>query len=303
MRYGSACSGIEAATVAWEGLGWQPQWFSEIEPYCCSLLSQRYPTVPNLGDLTKIGDHEPAVDLLVAGSPCVAFSINVTERAGLADPRGQLALHFVRLVGAYRPRWVVWENVPGCLSSNGGRDFGAFTGSLLQCGYSLAWRVLDSRHWGVAQRRRRVFVVAREGGGPLSRRAAFAALFDFGTVAENVRPVREKRQARLGGSVGAIGWTGDSTPKYGIEVVPTLRSGQGGEGVGLIDATGCRRLTVTEWEKLMGFPVGYTAGEHNGKPATDRQRKFALGNSFVVPVVRWIGERIQFVDDLLETRE
>ncbi|HOQ47970.1 MAG TPA: DNA cytosine methyltransferase, partial [Bryobacteraceae bacterium] len=123
MIYGSVCSGIEAATVAWEPLGFRPAWFAEIDPFCSALLSHRYPGVPNLGDFREIRAESGPIDLLVGGTPCPSFSV-AGRRGGLADPRGQLAIEFCRLAGRLRPRWVVWENVPGVLSSNGGRDFG-----------------------------------------------------------------------------------------------------------------------------------------------------------------------------------
>ena len=177
MKYLSVCSGIEAATVAWHGLGWEPVGFSEIEPFPCQLLAERFPTVPNLGDMTKYREwpiERGTVDLLVGGTPCQAFSVTGL-RKGLEDPRGNLALTFVGMVDWYRPEWVVWENVPGVLSSSGGRDFGAFLGALGQLGYGFAYRVLDAQHFGVPQRRRRVFVVAHSSGDP---RRAGAVLFE-----------------------------------------------------------------------------------------------------------------------------
>jgi len=172
VKYLSVCSGIEAATVAWHGLGWEPVAFSEIEPFPCQLLAERFPTVPNLGDMTKYREWQierGAIDLLVGGTPCQAFSV-AGLRKGLEDPRGNLALVFVGMVDHYRPEWVVWENVPGVLSSNGGRDFGSIVGALGQLGYGWAYRVLDAQYFGVPQRRRRVFLVAHSSGD--SRRCA-----------------------------------------------------------------------------------------------------------------------------------
>src|SRR6185437_13329568 len=105
------------ATVAWEALGWQPVFFSEIDPFACALLEQRYPNVPNLGDMTRFHEWPDAtLDVLIAGTPCQSFSV-AGLREGLADPRGTLALTYLAIVARYRPRWVVWENVPGVLSS------------------------------------------------------------------------------------------------------------------------------------------------------------------------------------------
>ena len=162
MRYLSVCSGMEAASVAWHPLGWQPVGFSEIEPFPCAILKHRFPNTPNHGSLTEHHTwpiEQGAVDLLVGGTPCQSFSV-AGLRKGLADPRGNLALTFLALADRLKPRWIVWENVPGVLSSGGGRDFGSFLGALVELGYGFAYRVLDAQHFGVPQRRRRVFVVA-----------------------------------------------------------------------------------------------------------------------------------------------
>ena len=166
MRFLSVCSGMEAASVAWEPLGWKAVGFSEIEPFPCAILKHRFPNTPNYGSLTEYQSWpiEPgSIDLLVGGTPCQSFSI-AGLRKGLADPRGNLALVFLGLADKLRPRWIVWENVPGVLSSDGGRDFGSFLGALEQLGYGWAYRVLDAQYFGVPQRRRRVFVVASLGG-------------------------------------------------------------------------------------------------------------------------------------------
>jgi len=172
VRYLSVCSGIEAASVAWEPLGWTPVAFAEIEKFPSKVLAHHYPEVANLGDMTRFREWDierGAVDVLVGGTPCQSFSV-AGLRKGLDDPRGNLALTFVAMVDHYRPEWVIWENVPGVLSSSGGRDFGSFLGALGQLGYGFAYRVLDAQYFGVPQRRRRVFVVAHSSGD--SRRAA-----------------------------------------------------------------------------------------------------------------------------------
>jgi DNA (cytosine-5)-methyltransferase 1 len=175
VRYLSVCSGIEAASVAWHPLGWEPAAFCEIEAFPSAVLKERYPHVPNYGDFTRLTepDHpirSAGIDLLVGGTPCQAFSVAGLRR-GLADPRGGLTLEFVRLAQALRPKWVVWENVPGVLSQDGGRAFGAFLGALGELGYGWAYRVLDAQYvrvdgypHAVPQRRRRVFVVGCAGG-------------------------------------------------------------------------------------------------------------------------------------------
>ena len=177
MRYLSVCSGIEAASVAWHPLGWTPFAFAEIDNFPAAVLAHHYgsnlPTEewshnapPNLGDIRNFKDWPDAtVDVLVGGTPCQSFSV-AGLRGGLADPRGNLCLTFLAIADKYRPAWVVWENVPGVLSSGGGRDFGAFLGGLGQLGYGWAYRVLDAQYVrvdgfarAVPQRRRRVFVV------------------------------------------------------------------------------------------------------------------------------------------------
>jgi DNA (cytosine-5)-methyltransferase 1 len=188
--YGSVCSGIEAASAAWHPLGWKPAWFSEIEPFPCSVLKHHYPDVPNLGDMTKWEDWpSEAIDVLVGGTPCQSFSV-AGKRAGMDDPRGQLALAFSAIARRYKPRWIVWENVPGVLSSGGGRDFGSFIGSLVELGYGCAYRVLDAQWFGVAQRRRRVFVVGHLGDW---RRAA-AVLLERESLRRDTPPSREARE-------------------------------------------------------------------------------------------------------------
>ena len=163
MKYGSVCSGIEAASTAWGKLGWEAEFFSEIEAFPSEVLKNHYPNVPNLGDMTTIIQHEKygkrnSIDLLVGGTPCQSFSV-AGWRKGMADERGNLALEFCRLADSIRPRWIVWENVPGVLSSNGGRDFHSIVEALSEVGYGVAWRVLDAQHFGLAQRRKRVFLV------------------------------------------------------------------------------------------------------------------------------------------------
>ncbi len=166
MRYLSVCSGIEAATVAWRPLGWECAAVSEIDPHACSVLAHRFPDVPNLGDFTKIGaDDVGPVDLVVGGTPCQSFSV-AGLRGGLDDDRGNLALEFCRLVDRVRPRWIVWENVPGVFSVDGGQAFRSIIEGFGELGYGVAWRVLDAQYVrveshsrAVPQRRRRVFAI------------------------------------------------------------------------------------------------------------------------------------------------
>jgi DNA (cytosine-5)-methyltransferase 1 len=160
MKYLSVCSGVEAATVAWHPLGWNPIGYAEIETFPSAVLSHHYPTVPNLGDITKYKEWNinGTVELLVGGTPCQAFSV-AGLRKGLEDPRGNLTLVYTGILDRFKPKWFVWENVPGVLSSSGGRDFGSFLGAVAELGYGFSYRVLDAQYFGVPQRRRRVFVV------------------------------------------------------------------------------------------------------------------------------------------------
>lgn len=223
MRYGSVCSGIEAASKAWEPLGWKPAWFSEIEPFPSAVLANHWPEVTNLGDMTKIADavragDVGAPDVLIGGTPCQAFSI-AGLREGLSDDRGKLTLSYVELANAIdakrRERGepesiIVWENVPGVLSSKD-NAFGCFLAGLAGESSELqpaggkwthagcvsgperviAWRVLDAQFFGVAQRRRRVFVVAsaRKGFDPA------AVLFELNSVRRDSAPRRETQKA------------------------------------------------------------------------------------------------------------
>jgi len=372
MRYGSVCSGIEAATAAWHSLGWQPAWFSEIEAFPSAVLKHHYPTVPNYGDMTKFEEwpDEP-ISLLVGGTPCQSFSVAGLRR-GLADPRGNLMLTYLAIAQRHRPRWLVWENVPGVLSSNGGRDFGTFLGALGELGYGFAYRVLDAQWFGVAQRRRRVFVVGYLGDW---RRAA-EVLFESESVCRNPAPSRETRQdaakcltagvekrydfetetlpvafsrnddgrdaaenitptmrvaGRAGGTLGVaqpIGFGAQmSVPQTDVdlmqtlqaknpmavaqpvafdpynqaisEVTHTLRRGSGPSHDAIpqtLSAMQVRRLTPVECERLQGFPDNYTnIPWRKSAESPDGPRYKALGNSMSVPVMRWIGQRIQKV--------
>jgi DNA (cytosine-5)-methyltransferase 1 len=145
LSYISVCSGIEAASVAWHPLGFKPLWFSETEKFPSAVLAARWPGVINRGDMTAFKEWPDArPDILVGGTPCQSFSVAGLRR-GLADPRGSLMLTYLAIAERYQPRWVCWENVPGVLSSNGGRDFGTFLGALEELGYGWAYRVVDAQ--------------------------------------------------------------------------------------------------------------------------------------------------------------
>ena len=240
MRVGSVCSGIGAPECAWRELGWHQSFLSEIEPFPRAVLAQRFPGAPIHGDFTtiKADDYEP-IDLLVGGTPCQSFSV-AGLRGGLADERGNLALEFLRLADRLKPRWIVWENVPGVLSSSGGRDFGAFLGGLVQLGYGFAYRVLDAQHFGVAQRRRRVFVVGYLGDW---RRAA-AVLFEPASLRRHPAPRREAGEvaptipsrSSAGGGLGT-----DFDCDGGLRVARCLTTGEGNR----LDGESCTFVPYT----------------------------------------------------------
>ncbi len=275
LSYLSVCSGIEAATVAWEPLGWVPLGFSEIDPFPSCVLNTHYPNVTNYGDMTKFKEWNlgSKLDVLVGGTPCQSYSMSGL-RKGLDDPRGNLMLTYGALANHFKPRWVIWENVAGVLSSKSGRDFGTFLGMLGELGYGFAYRVLDSQYFGVPQRRRRVFVVGYLGDW----RPPAQVLFESEDLRQTNPPLHkdgekpsQTLQKNLTGSLDTF----DQWFSIG------------------------RRFTPIECERLQGFPDNYTLIKYNNKPASDIKRYNALGNSMSVPVMRWIGERVQKVENSL----
>jgi len=449
MKYLSVCSGIEAASVAWEALEWNPIGFSETDPFATAVLSQRFPDVRNYGDMRQFDGWKfaSAIDVLVGGTPCQSFSV-AGIRAGLSDERGNLALVYCKILERFRPRWFIWENVPGVLSSNGGRDFGSILGAVAQLGYGVAYRVLDAQFFGVPQRRRRVFLVGYSGGdwrpptavlfepeslrwdiakgrgekqkvartlrgrsnsshredsdnfvvgtlnangkaaGSATQQDAECGLLlpvvshaclakggsgrlnpscetfiactlpaSDGGVSNGMHPVIAfdcKAAGKTGFSIGDVAGAlrgnghggGHSAIAYqchGSNVGPmgTLRSGHGdvssgvpfipltisgrargddgrgydrpehiSEVAGTVDATkpdrvldssmAVRRLTPREYERLQGFPDDWTLIQYRKKPAADGPRYKAIGNSMAVPVMRWIGLRLELVDRQLK---
>ena len=462
MRYLSVCSGIEAATVAWHPLGWEAAAYSEIEKFPSQVLAHHYPNTPNVGDMTKFKEwtNVSDVDVLVGGTPCQSFSV-AGLRKGLDDPRGNLMLTYLAIAAKYRPKWLVWENVPGVLSSNGGLDFASLLRGMGELGYGFAYRVLDAQYFGVAQRRRRVFVVGYAGNW----RPAAAVLFERHSMCGYPAPSREKGESSSkyagrgiaecsptigcemakqvnnqmignaeafyipdpialaentigrkpenggngdgfteGGPMHTLNATGvhgvaqpipfdttqitskanGSNPQsgdpchplaagahapaiaqpiayaldslasnsmksanpasgcnevdvskaldtsrgldpscnqggmavaqpmavclggqhpnagIGIDQSPTLTNamGAGGGHIPITNAMQVRRLTPVECERLQGFPDNYTDIKLRGKPTPDGPRYKALGNSMAVPVMAWIGKRIQEVEGL-----
>jgi len=190
MNYISVCSGIEAATVAWNKLGWNPLGFSEIDKFPSAVLQHHYPNVPNLGDMTnyKEWNINESVDLIIGGTPCQSFSISGL-RKGLEDPRGNLALTYIGLLDHFKPKYFIWENVPGVLSSNKGEDFSSFIRAIQKIGYGFAYRTLDAQYFGVPQRRKRVFVVGCSSG---DWRSAAEILFEPESLSRDTEESRQK---------------------------------------------------------------------------------------------------------------
>ena len=279
MKYASVCSGVEAASLAWMPLGWDAAWFSEIEPFPCEVLKQRFPGVPNLGDMTKIkvenlenGDQRftngsradvivpGGVDLLVGGTPCQGFSVS-GKQGGLQDDRSVLCLTFCKLLADMRPQWFVWENVPGVFSTGGGEDFKTFLGAIDEIGYHVAWRVLDAQYVrvdgfprAVPQRRRRVFVIGHLGGWEYPAEV----LFEPSSLSWDSPPSRIKGKgftANAERSVGAAGWNtlcGENDSRgYGV----VRRDCNTGERISQItgESTGCYRPFVGYKKRTVGM--------------------------------------------------
>jgi len=439
MRYASIFDGLGAAHLA-APPDWECVASSEIDPHALSVLAHRWPEHRQVGDVTAFDwdTLHGSVDLVCGGSPCQSFSI-AGGRLGLDDPRGNLALVFLDVVRRSGARWFVYENVPGLLSSDGGRDFGAFLGLVGQLGYGYAYRVLDAQYSGVPQRRRRVFVVGYLGDW----RPAAAVLLEPGGMRGDSPPRREEGQgvarslascpdggsgyrndadtadnliaewparvaptlnAHFGDKLGledrhalngaglfvthtlradgfdasedgagrgtplvptayrtspncGVWETGDridalttgSDPtshvvaftckdsgadcgemsptlramghdgshanaggqvavafqcqgtNVGAVDLPSLRSGNGHTtgGVPGIAGAGVRRLTPVECERLQGIPDNHTLVPHRGKPMADGPRYKLVGNSWAVPVARWIFARVDTMDAIL----
>jgi len=238
MKYATVCSGIEAPSVAWGPLGWEPVFFSENDKFPSAVLKHHYPHVPNLGDMNNFKEWPDygELGLICGGTPCQSFSI-AGLRKGMDDPRGNLTLTFLGLINKYRPRWFLWENVPGAHSSTSHdspdevqpptdvrarrgwkdevnyeadetKDFGCFIAGIQELGYSCAGRVLDAQHFGVPQRRRRVFVVGHLGS---DWRPPFAVLFEPESLRGNIKKSREAGEGVAGDAKGRTYWEGGET--------------------------------------------------------------------------------------------
>jgi DNA (cytosine-5)-methyltransferase 1 len=257
MTYGSVCSGIEAASVAWHPLGWRPAFFSEIERFPSAVLAHRWPGVENRGDMTKYkewNDEPGSIDVLVGGTPCQSFSV-AGLRAGMDDPRGNLALVYLGVVDHLRPRWVVWENVPGVRSVDEGRALASFLGGLAELGFGAAWRSFDAQYFGLAQRRERVFVVGYLGDWT---RAA-GVLFEPEGLLGDSPPSRQAGQRTSGTLAARTGAGGDLGTDHDLdgglvpEVSPAMKArdykGPSSDG----DGDGLPLIVQTFQETGQGF--------------------------------------------------
>lgn len=300
MIYGSICSGIEAATVAWEPLGWKAAWFSEIEAFPSAVLAERWPEIVNLGDMTRIAaavraGEVQAPDVMVGGTPCQAFSI-AGLRNGLADARGQLTLSYVELANAIDDKRIergeeeaifVWENVPGVLTSHD-NAFGCFLAGLAGescelepsgrkwthsgCVYgpqrTIAWIVKDAQYFGVAQRRKHVFVVAsaRKGFDPGQ------VLFESEGVRRDTPPSREPQTAVAALTARGVGTCGadDNQAQAGH-----LLAFGGGNTGGNIDVAAC----LTAKGQRIDFDVETFAVHGTQDPDSNRELAHTLGRN------------------------
>lgn len=271
FRYVSIFSGVEAATLAWEPLGWEPVAFSEIEPFPCAVLAERWPDVPNLGDITKIDWKEEidgAIDLVVGGSPCQSFSV-AGKREGLKGASG-LMFEYIRCVQELRPRWFLWENVPGALTSEDGGAFGQLLKEMDELGYSLAWRVLDAQFFGVAQRRRRLFLV-----GHLGAESPAEVLFEPDCLSGNPQSSREKRKElarRAGRSAACAGFKYSAAPRantlgYAEEQANTLTADWHAPAVLPLSGTGQQGMAMSQYGTEI---AGCLTARGDSSPCADR---------------------------------
>lgn len=290
LTYGSICTGIGSETLAWHILKWKPKWFAEIDPYCSKLLLDHYKDIPNLGDITKREINEfTTCDVIVGGTPCQAFSINGI-RKGMDDPRGRVTVRFLSILQNAQPKWVVWENVENILSIEEGRIFRYILDKLEECGYGWSYRVFDLRSFGYPQSRRRLFLVGTNRGCQY----AFASLFNSTQYVTNKN---ETGKIQNGSMARVDGWAGDMTPKRMSNCIPTLKSSQGGEGTGIIVNGKLRKLTIREHERVQGFHDDYTILTRSAKQFSNSVRRSMIGNSFPPPILYWIGNRINFLEN------
>ncbi len=302
-NFGSLFAGVGGFDLGFEQAGMRCSWQVEIDKACQSVLKKHWNEVELFDDVRTVGKHnlEP-VDVICGGFPCQDVSV-AGKRAGLAGERSGLWNEFARIIDELEPRWVVVENVPGLLSSHGGRDFATIIQWMAKRGYGVAWRVLDSQYFGVPQRRRRVFIV-----GSFGDISSAEVLFESEGATWNTSQGRGKRRASPEPAENSTGVGAHKA--YTISQQDDGRNGGVG-GMSISETTlsvgissksqtlivqdgivGVRKLTPTETERLQGFPDGWT----NVVPISDSQRYKQMGNAVSVPVSKWIAKRILLVD-------
>jgi len=338
LRFATVCSGVGAPEVAMESF-FDFVWCCENDAFPSAVLEHRLPNVPNIGDMlnrdkSSIYKHSE-IDGLIGGTPCQGFSV-AGDRGGLEnDDRSRLTLEFVRILDEKRPRWFIWENVPGVFSSGGGRDFKEIIRSFTDIGYGVCWRVLDAQHFGVPQRRRRLFVVGYLGDW----RPSYRVLFESESLRGNIEAFENKKKPNTRrhspGSkktVGALCARDIEGPdnisaeegklfRYSKShrtthvdqrvhrdgTCNTLNTGDGCTNqstANFVTEDYVRKLTPLECERLQGFPCNWTDVPYRNKDhAPKGQRYKAMGNSMAVPVMRWLGERIYTVDQYMRLQD
>jgi DNA (cytosine-5)-methyltransferase 1 len=329
LRYATVCSGIEAMSVAVRPLGWEPVWFSEIEPFACTVLDHHYPHVSNVGDMLKIKGKNYAgkIDIIAGGTPCQSFSTAGLHK-GLADKRGQLSTAFAKLARDTQSPWLLWENVYGALVLDKGIPFArilqGFTGRKVappergwkSAGiligkpghYSVAWRVLDCQYTRVAgydralpQCRRRIWLVGYRGTWTAPAEILIGAQSQPPILRpDRVPPHRGARSApgSAGNPIIILGDTINRLPTN--EFIARKKGFRTGASFTIVTRRdhcilaghGIRRMTALEAERLQGFQDGYTDVPYKGRGATQGKRMFAIGNSWPVNCARWVCSRI-----------
>jgi DNA (cytosine-5)-methyltransferase 1 len=309
----SLCAGIGGIDLGFHRAGIPTIAAVEIDPAARGVLADRFPATTLFEDLTEVTADDlravgvvPERTVLAAGWPCQGNSAR-GRRGGLGDPRSGLWVHVARLLAELHPRWFVGENVPGLLSVNDGHDFGAVLGDLANLGMDSAWRVLDARGFGVPHRRRRLVLV----GHPSDRTAPVRVLLEPTGLPRNAHPHRETTPQPPTATTAGVGADRSHREGYGSGMsdwAPAAayslvsHGGNDKQDPSMVTyvvqpATGPRRLTPLEGERLQGFPDGWTATS-NGEPQTDRDRYTQLGNSVAVPVFEWVGRQIVAVDSI-----
>ena len=315
MKYASLFSGIGGFDLGFDLAGMECVLQAESDQNCLNILLRQWPDVKKVNDVKKV--KRVSADVICGGFPCQDVSV-AGKRAGLAGKRSGLWFEFHRIIERNLPRWVVVENVPGLLSSNEGRDFATLLRGLVECGYGVSWRILDAQYFGLAQRRRRVFIVGSLGSGRSAQ-----VLFESESMSGDSPSSREtgKETPAVSGTLPASGsgtsrpggqgaeldfyvplantlgshhghndpsngdtllawnWQSGGDVRHDFDDKPMLQSSQ-------VPAVGVRRLTPTECERLQGFPDGFTDGQ------SDSVRYRHLGNAVAVPCAEWVARRI-----------